>query len=186
MINKYPRTVLLLGLLLSTTSTIHANEQTTVYKAVGKDGRVSFSDEAQKGSEEIKVKPVTTVPAIDIKQNKSLSNKNSPVAEYYQSLSIISPANDTAFNTGNGNVQVVVQAKPGLRNSDSFELELDGVLVSTQRATSFNLEAIDRGTHTLLIKIINRNKQTVKAAISTMTIHRPIIRAIRIQPAPSN
>jgi hypothetical protein len=185
-VKKFPRTALLLslGLLLSNTSTIHANEQTTVYKVIGKDGSISFSDKAQKGSEEIKVKPVATVPAMDIKQNKSLSNEDNQTAEYYQALSIISPANNTAFNTGSGNVQVVVQAKPGLRNGDAFELELDGRLVSTQRGTTFNLESVDRGTHTLSVKIINRNKQTLKAAISTITIHRPISRPARTQPVP--
>jgi len=175
--------LLSLGLLLSTTSTINANEQTTVYKAVGKDGSVSFSDEAKKGSEVIKVKPVTTIPALDIKQNKSLTTQDKQ-AEHYQSLSIISPANDTAINTGSGNVQVVVQSEPRLRNGDSFELELDGKVVSTQRGTTFSLESINRGTHTLSIKIINRNKQTLKVAISTLTVHRPIRHPVKIQPVP--
>jgi hypothetical protein len=162
--------------LLSTLSLTHANEQTTVYKAVGKDGSVSFSDEAQQGSEAITVKPVTTIPAIDIKQNRSLSTESPQTAEYYQGLSIVSPANNTAFNTGSGNVQVVVQTSPNLRNSDSFELELDGALVSTQRGTTFNLENVERGSHTLSIRIIDRNKKTLKAAISTITIHRPTVR----------
>ena len=185
MIKKHPHLILLLslGLLLSTTSTINANEQTTVYKEVGKDGTVSFSDEAKKGSEVIKVKPVTTIPALDIKQNKSLSTQDKQ-AEHYQSLSIISPANDTAINTGNGSVQVVVQSKPRLRNSDLFQLELDGAVVSTQREASFNLKNVDRGTHTLSIKIIDRNKQTLKVAISTLTIHRPISHPVKIQPVP--
>jgi len=178
-IKKYTNPVLLLslGLLLNMTGTLNANEQTTVYKAVSKDGSISFSDEAQKGSEAITVKPVTTIPAIDVKQNKNLTTQQKQTTEYYKSLSIISPANDTAFNTGNGNVQVVVQSEPRLRKRDSFVLELDGTVVSTQREATFNIKNVDRGTHTLSIKIITPNKQTLKAAISTITIHRPISRA---------
>lgn len=175
-IRKYPKPALLLSLclLFSTTGTLNADEQTTVYKAVSKDGSVSFSDEAQKGSEAISVKPLTTIPAIDIKKNRSLRTQNTPTAEYYQSLSIISPANETAFNTGSGDVQVVVQSEPRLRNGDLFVLELDGTVVATQQATTFNLLSVDRGTHTLLVKIINKNQQALKVAISTMTVHRPI------------
>jgi len=175
--NANPVLLLSLGLLLNLAGTLNANEQTTVYKAVSKDGSISFSDEAQKGSEAITVKPVTTIPAIDVKQNKNLTTQQKQTTEYYKSLSIISPANDTAFNTGSGNVQVIVQSEPQLRKRDSFVLELDGTVVSTQRERTFNIKNVDRGTHTLSIKIINPNKKTLKAAISTMTIHRPIIRA---------
>jgi hypothetical protein len=178
-LKKYIKPTLLLSLvvLLNTTSSLNASEQTTVYKAVSKDGSISFSDEAESGSEAIQVKPVTIIPAIEIKQNRNLSTQDKPAAEYYQSLSIISPANDTAINTGSGNVQVVVQSKPQLRRGDSFVLDLDGAAISTQRETTFNLNAIDRGTHTLSIRIINQNQQTLKIAISTMTIHRPTRRA---------
>jgi len=187
-IKKCTNPVLLLsfGLLLNTTSTLNANERTTVYKAVSKDGSISFSDEPQKGSEAITVKPVTTIPAIDIKQNKIINTQDKQTAQPYQSLSIISPANNTAFNTGNGDVQVVVQSEPPLRNGDLYELEMDGMVVSTQRATTFNLKNVNRGTHTLSIKIINQNKQTLKVAISTMTIHRPISQPARTQPIPTN
>ena len=173
---------LLLSFLLNAANSVNADDQTTVYKAVSEDGSISFSDEAQIGSEAIKVKPVTTIPAIDIKQNKSLSVNDSQAKDYYQSLSIISPSNDTAINSGGGNVAVVVEAKPDLRNSDSFKLELDGTEVATQKGTTFNLNNVDRGTHTLSVKIINRNNQTLKAAISTMTIHRPISQPASVQP----
>ena len=176
MFKKYTKPTLLLSLvvLLNTTSTLNASEQTTVYKAVSKDGSISFSDEAKNGSEAIIIKPVTTIPAIDIKQNRSLNTQDKQTTEFYQTLSIVSPPDDTAINTGSGNVQVEVQSTPPLRNGDSFVLELDGAVVSTQRDTTFNLNAIDRGTHTLSVRIINQIKQTLKVSISTMTIHRPI------------
>ena len=181
MIKKHTKAILLLalGLLLNTVGTLNADEQTTVYKAVSDDGSISFSDEAHKGSEAITVKPITTIPAFDVKQNKRLSSEDKQAAEHYQSLSVISPSDDTAINTGSGNVQVIVQSIPRLRNSDLFELELDGAVVSSQRETTFNLKNVNRGTHTLSIKIINRNKQTLKIAISTITIHRPTSRIVR-------
>jgi len=111
---KYTKPTLLLSLvvLLNTTSTLNASEQTTVYKAVSKDGSISFSDEAKNGSEAIIIKPVTTIPAIDIKQNRSLNTQDKQTTEFYQTLSIVSPPDDTAINTGSGNVQVEVQSTP--------------------------------------------------------------------------
>lgn len=178
MIRKHPQTLLCLslGLLLSSASLLSADELTTVYKAVSKDGSVSFSDEAQQGAEAIKIKPIATVPAIDIKQNKRLATQDKSSVKQYQHLSIISPANNTAFNTGSGDIQVVVQSEPLLKNGDLYVLELDGVEVSAQRNSTFNLKSLDRGTHTLTIKIINPSKQTLNAAISTVTVHRPIKR----------
>ena len=71
---------------------------------------------------------------------------------------------------------MVVQSEPLLKNGDLYVLELDGVEVSAQRNSTFNLKSLDRGTHTLTIKIINPSKQTLNAAISTVTVHRPIKR----------
>lgn len=175
-VNKIPTKLgflLSLCLLLSTTNKLMANEPTTVYKAIAKDGSISFSDEAEHGSEAITVKPIATIPAMDIKQNKTLNPQKTSSAEPYQSLTIVSPGNDTALNSGSGNVQVVVKSIPGLRRGHLFSLELDGVTASTQQANTFTLNAVDRGTHTLTIKILDSQQQTLKAAISTMTIHRP-------------
>jgi len=174
--------LLLTGLLLVSASIFSAAEQTIVYKVIAEDGSISFSDEPQEGAKAIQVKPVTTIPAIDVKQNKALTPKqsNSDKAGYYQNLSIVSPANDTAFNSGNGNVQVTVQAQPALRGGDLFELQLDGKFIASQRDTSFQLTSVDRGTHTLTVKIVNGNKETLKVAISSMTIHRPVAKPFSI------
>ena len=177
-----PAFLLASSILIYSTSLIHAAPPTTVYKVIAEDGSISFSDEEQSGAESVQIKPVTTMPAIDITQNKALSPtpKNKLQKNYYQDLRIISPANNTAFNSGGGIVQVVVQAKPSLRKGDLFELQLDGTVIGSQSDTSFSLSGVNRGTHILTLKIKDRQQKTLKTAVSTITVHRPIARPASI------
>lgn len=177
-----PAFLLASSILIGSTSLIHAAPPTTVYKVIAEDGSISFSDKVQSGSEAVQIKPVTTIPAIDVTQNKALSptSKNTSSTNYYQDLSIISPANNTAFNSGGGIVQVVVQAQPPLRKGDLFELQLDGTVVGNQPDTSFSLSGVNRGTHILTLKIKDRQQKTLKTAVSTITVHRPIARPASI------
>lgn len=178
-----PALILLILTSLSLNHTAYAADQTTVYKVIEADGSTSFSDQAQTNAEEIKLKPVTVIPATDITQNKVITPRptKNKTQSYYQNLSILSPANNSALHSGDGMVRVLVQSEPELRQGDRFELLLDGDTVARQSERTFQLDTVDRGTHSLVIKIIDRNNKTLKSASSTVTVHRPIARP---RPAP--
>ena len=148
---------------------------TTVYKVVNPDGSVSFSDQPQDHAQTLQVAPVTTIPAQKVIQNQKLTPDNKPSAEttYYQSLSISSPADDSAFHSGSGNIQVTVDLNPSLRPGHSLELILDSTPIATQASTQFQLTNVDRGTHTLTIKILDPQQQVLKSSSSKFTLHRP-------------
>jgi len=150
---------------------------TTVYKVVNPDGSISFSDLPQDDAQQIEVAPVTTIPAIEIKQNLQLSPSTTspPPGAYYQELAISYPTNGAAFYSGNGNIPVNVTVRPELKQGDTFVLLLDGQVMATQRDMVFNLKQVDRGTHTLILKIVDLSKQTIKSTASEFTLHRPSI-----------
>lgn len=148
---------------------------TTVYKVTGKDGSVSFSDQPNTRSETIFVPPVPTVPAIDpqvIQQTRSTSNTQIDPF-HYTSLSILSPAHDSAFYATSGNVNVSISVQPALRSDDTLSFYLDSQLISSGQHTQIQLPQVNRGTHTLHVKVLSKDNQTLLETSSRFTVHKP-------------
>ncbi len=153
-------------------------ELTKVYKVVAEDGSVSFSDQPDEKSETVMVAPVPTVPAITPDKNiftpKAVESDKAP--SRYSSLSILAPANDSAFYSGSGEVNVLLDIKPALIEGDQIQLFVDGKLIKSANQIQARLETIERGTHELLVKLVTSSGQVEKQARSTFTVHRTSIR----------
>jgi len=151
---------------------------TKVYKVIGDDGSVSFSDQPNAQSETLLVPPIITIPAIDPDTVRSAPQILSPRTELdsYSSLSILAPANDSAFYSASGDVDVIVDVKPALLREDKLEFYLDNKLVQTDRQLQVRLPLVDRGTHTLKVKLLSSDGNTLKESQSTFTVHKPSIR----------
>ncbi len=74
-------------------------------------------------------------------------------AEDYQSAQIVSPEPDATIHDNNGNVTVTAVVSPTLRAGDRLALLLDGKTVAAGSQQSFELNDIDRGTHTLRVQV---------------------------------
>ena len=110
---------------------LEASSLTKVYKVVGDDGSVSFSDQPNSKSETILVPPVATVPAIDPKtatSAPSIKSTNTQLGSY-TSLSILAPANDSAFYSAAGDVDVIVDVQPALLREDKLAFYLYNKLI---------------------------------------------------------
>tara|TARA_R110001592_G_scaffold9288_1_gene49520 strand:+ start:12860 stop:13459 length:600 start_codon:yes stop_codon:yes gene_type:complete len=168
--------------LIIQTSKAQASEQnsgklTKVYKVLGADGSVSFSDQANETSETIMVAPIPTVPAIDPGKIKSTSQPPSDeVYSRYSSLSILAPANDSAFYSGSGDVDILLEIKPALLEGDQIQLFLDGKLIKSDNQIQTTLKTVDRGTHELRVQLVSASGKVQKEATSSFTVHRPSIR----------
>ena len=159
----------------------HAVGQTTkVYKIVNKDGSVSYSDQASQSAEELDIAPVSTIPALDIKSGANITRPDKANKQPYDTFKILAPENDSAFNSGSGSVTVTTSLAPALARRHMLSLYLDGTLISTQSSPSFQLDNIDRGTHSLTLKAINSAGKVLQSTSSTFTLHRPKVRRIQI------
>lgn len=180
---------LMMTLLTIKASSIHANPSTqanqrtqtsdnttTVYKRIEADGSVSFSDQPQAASEKLLIAPVTTVPAIKPIQNPPVReiDKSNPII--YGTLEILSPANNTSFHSGSGDVEVSMRIEPALFYSHEIDLYLDGNLLVRSRDLQRTLKKVDRGTHELHVKVVDRENNILGEARSVFTVHRPIAR----------
>lgn len=151
---------------------------TTVYKVVNSDGSVSFSDQPNERSETLMVPPIPTVPAIapgNTNFTPQAPQEDKPYTRY-NLLSILAPANGSAFYSGSGEVDVVLDIKPALIGGDQVQLFLDGQLIQSNNPLQSRLQTVTRGSHELRVKLVSPTGEVYKEAASTFTVHRPSIR----------
>lgn len=149
---------------------------TTVYKVTHPDGSITYSDQAQTNSVQLEIAPVVTVPAYKAPSRITATSSESE-ASFYQSVAITSPSHNSAFHSGTGEVNVSTKIEPALLHEDSIRFSLDGVEVSTQKATTLVLSNVYRGTHTITVEILDKNQDVVLSTSNQFTIHRPIKRS---------
>lgn len=169
-------------ILTANSAFVEANEKqaadlTKVYKVVGADGSVSFSDQPNNQSEMLMIAPVPTIPAIPLVNSTNIQQAIKEEKPYirYQSLAILAPANDSAFYSGSGDVDIILDIQPALLEGDKIQLFLDGQLINENAQIQSRLKTVSRGTHELKIKLVSRDGHIHKEAQSVFTVHRPSI-----------
>lgn len=177
----------LFALTLLSLAATSLNAATTVYKVKNPDGTISYSDQPQDNAEVMQVEPVPTVPAVPV--DRSLYDSK-PVdddasANAYSSFVITSPANDQAFQSPEGIVEIRVALEPSLQDSHTLEYWFDGNLHQSTQAPAVQLNNVDRGTHTVQVKIVDGTGKVIENRSSTFTIHRPIARPNQTNPNPA-
>jgi hypothetical protein len=154
------------------------DDLTTVYKVVGSDGSVSFSDQPNERSETLMVPPIPTVPAIthsNTNFSQPTPQKDKPYSRY-NLLAVLAPANDSAFYSGSGEVDVILDIKPALIRGDQVQLFLDGQFIQSNNLLQSRLQTVSRGIHELRVKLVSSSGEVYKETVSTFTVHRPSIR----------
>ena len=165
--------------IVTATMSVSTAAQTNVYKSVNKEGIVEYSDQPTKGAEQIKVKNPTsvTLPKSSDVFKSSGSNQNTESTNTYQSIVITQPANDSAFNSGSGQVSISSETTPSLKNDHSIQLMVDGTKYNSNKSGSFSLSNVDRGTHQVQVNVVDEAGNTlISSDITTFTLHRTNIK----------
>ena len=140
----------------------------TVYRSIGPDGSVVFSDEETPGSESIEVQDVPTVTLPRAPEFRY--QEDQPARPPYSRVAIISPANDETIRNNAGNFSISAGLSPRLRGSHVLEISLDGKVVSSGSTTSVNLENVDRGTHVARATVKSSSGEVIQAS-KPVTFH---------------
>ncbi|HSH47485.1 MAG TPA: DUF4124 domain-containing protein [Halomonas sp.] len=179
--------VLALGLSLSLSFSIsHEARGQSIYRSTDQHGNVIFSDDPQRGGEEIHLSPLTVVPA---KAPRQAAPSSTPALQSaprpapprarpgqpfmpYDTFAIGAPADDHAVPVGEaGNVQVRLNIQPALREDHRVRLLLDGQISQTaMHTTTFMLSNLDRGSHQLQAELLDASG-TVRHRTPARTIH---------------
>ena len=165
---------------------------TRIYRTVDENGNVVFTDVPPKSDEQGR--------AVDLNESNVFSPQERPgtarrVEDWlatgderveagdgrYVSLSVASPADDEPLRDNAGNVSVAAALQPDLQAGHTMQLYLDGELHQSGRTTSFQLNNVERGTHTVELRVVNQSGSVVAAsAPSTFHLQR---RSVLLQPA---
>lgn len=149
--------------------------QGAVYKWVGADGKVTYSDRPQPGAQEMKLPKeppppteVKSVPGIAPSVNPPLETGpgEKPAAEFkgYSKIAIVKPKNDEAMRANDGNVDVELALEPAFdpKLGHTFIASLDGVpFGAPQTQPKFQLLNVNRGTHSLRVEAKDTKGKTV-------------------------
>ena len=151
---------------------------TTIYKNVGPDGSITFSDQPSGQSETLLIEPVPTVPALkpeQILKSKESTQDSRTDAIGYNTFNILSPADQSAFNSGSGDLSVLMEISPALASGHLIELRMDQELIDRGKELQVSIPNVDRGTHRLQARIVSSSGEILKEANSSFTMHRPSI-----------
>lgn len=142
----------------------------TIYKHTTPDGQTVFSDQPVPGAQEVEIPDTNTAeaPAPDPHRPpppQAQTQPKAPAFKGYTRFAFSSPAPDTYIGDGSGNVTVQLEVEPGLQPEHTVRLLLDGASVEKPRpTTSFNLQNLDRGEHTLEARILSPEGKVLKRA----------------------
>lgn len=158
--------ILFLALLLA--APLFAAE--TGYRIVHPDGTVEFTDQPEKGAEEIRIKELSTFPAQRPRPAAASPSPAKPAAEAglhtggYDTFAIVSPREqETVFFNEEG-MSVSLHIAPSLAEGHEVVLRLDGVKVASGNSAAFTLKNIYRGPHTLSAAISNEQGEVIREA----------------------
>lgn len=153
-----------------------------IYRTVDEHGNVVFTDippPSGQTSESVTINPVNTfaVPAPAV--TAPPVEADVPEVAHYDSIRILTPANDATVRENAGNVTVAVALIPPLRAGDRLVLYMDGNQSPVRaQGASFQLENVDRGSHTIGVRVLDDSGR-VAAEAETSTFHLQRVSALR-------
>lgn len=159
------------AILLLASGTVCAG---TIYKWVDAQGTIHYSDQPRPGASELQIEsaPRMSPPAPVVASATTASGATADGEPFrYDSCAISRPAADETLQNA-FSVSVAWQISPALRSGDRVTLALDGKLLAgvSPTGTSFTIAPVDRGTHTLMVSILDADGRGVCQS-SAVTFH---------------
>lgn len=146
--------------------------QAEVYRWVDANGNVIFSDQPHPDAEKIKIEtlPSYTPVAIPESVNEELEGEQE-IPRY--KVAILTPANDETVRNNAGLVNINAKVTPPLDQdrNDQLTIKLDGqTLGEPSTSPNFTLSEVERGTHTVQVLVVDKDKKTIKSS-KKITFH---------------
>lgn len=156
-----------------------SNAQAEIYTCKDDKGDTVYTDspDACVNVEEVKVDALPAlVPSKSIaipNNNRSVVNEDDKNA--YTELVITSPINDATVRDNQGNLTINFRAAPALqtRKNHKYVVTVNGAEVYSGTSTITALKNVDRGTHSISVKIVDASGSTkISATPVKVTLQR--------------
>lgn len=161
-------------LLLLIFSPLHAD----VFKWTDNQGVVHFSDKPHPNAVKVDLPalqsfsspPAPTPSEQPAPTNGEEQNLDAVSTEPYEQVRIIQPIDQETIRNNQGALQATLLLEPSLKSGDKVQLMFDGAALGEPRAnTVFNLQDINRGSHTINFQVINANGDVLNTS-NTITV----------------
>lgn len=166
----------LLTLAISAATTADA-AQSRIYKTVDAEGNVVFTDIPPR--EDTSAEQIIIENPNSFKVEEALGPADQWIVEpsdaeevpfSYRSLNIASPADDETIRDNSGNVSVIAVTNPRLQSGHRLRLLMDGQPAQDGVQSQFDLQNVDRGSHSIALEIIDASGSVIKRSESS-TFH---------------
>jgi hypothetical protein len=148
--------IYMLFLVLFASSPLFAKD---VYKWTNEEGVVIYSDTYRGGAERIRVpdgKSSFGAPSDTAGQPQSGGEGSATGEAGYTSLEIVQPENNATIRNNEGTVAVGLVITPALAEGHSLKIVVDGAeLEGEMRGSQFSLNNLNRGTHSLVTRVVD-------------------------------
>lgn len=146
-----------------------------IYRSIGPDGTVIFSDRKARGAEKVDLPPLPVyTPRAQAPPSPALAPGQSGLTSY-KSLRMLKPANEETIHDNNGLVEVSLALDPALDRGQGHRIRvsLDDT-EHTIETTSVRFSNIDRGTHVLRASVVDeKGKILITTKPVTIYLRRP-------------
>lgn len=145
----------------------------SVYRWQDAQGNIYLSDKPRDGAEKIPFpKDEPTKMQFSSPEMPPVPDRKTAAKGQYHLLAIIKPQPDSTAH--NGTLAIEVEVNPTLFSGDSVEIYLDGQRVaSSSSSLNFTVHNVDRGTHSLIAKIVGQDGD-IKATSQKTVVHMPV------------
>lgn len=158
-----------LALSLAAAANLSLADSTQIYKWTDSNGNVHFSDKPAPGAEEIKLPQIQTYssPKQPAESENSSAAATDEEEAAYELISIAQPNDQETIRNTEGYVPIIVDLKPMLKKGDNVQLIFDGKPLDTpQPTTTFTLQGIERGSHTIAAQVMDSQGNVLKTSDS--------------------
>ena len=143
-----------------------ATSSAQVYKRVGPDGEVYFSDQPGPDAKQIEVAPTQTVsmPSVSAQTGADTQGPAGEEAAAYTAFTIVSPTSEEGVRANDGNVSVQLSLQPQLKAGHSVVLTVDGEdgeATKSRGGLIVSLSNLSRGRHTIEAKVVDATGETL-------------------------
>jgi hypothetical protein len=153
-----------------------ANSQ--IFRRIGPDGQVYFSDQPGPDAERVDVTPAQTIslPPVPEQTEPAAAETQGDATVAYTGFTITSPTSDQGVRANDGNVTVHLSLKPALQSGHSIVLNVDGEDGESTNSSSglmIELNNLSRGQHTVVATVVDEDG---KALIKTEPVTFQVLR----------
>jgi len=153
-----------------------ATASAQVFRRIGSDGQVYFSDQPGPDAEQVEVSPAQAISLPPVPEQTGAAQQQRDVVASYSAFTIVSPTSDQGVRANDGNVTVSLSLQPELMPGHAVMLNVDGEdgeQIKTGDGLAIELSNLSRGLHTVEATVVDAQG---KALIQTGPVSFNVLR----------